>query len=180
MEMAFLVPRFISHSLGYSMGQTSLHSPQPVQFLAITYFGFLRTFTLKLPTYPSTLRMSALVITWTLGWRITSTILGPSIHMLQSKVGKVLSSCAMCPPMLMFFSTRYTWNPIFAKSKAELMPAMPPPITKAFLVTGTSMVLRGLSNLALATAILIVSFAFSVASFGLLGCTRKRTRVCSP
>src|SRR5512146_2401440 len=49
------------------------------------------------------------------------------------------------------------------------MPAMPPPMTKALLVTGTSMVSRGLSNRALATAMLIMSFAFAVASFGVLG-----------
>ena len=47
-----------------------------------------------------------------------SIILGARIHMAQSLVGKVLSSCAILPPMLGDFSTRCTLKPILAKSSA--------------------------------------------------------------
>ena len=49
--------------------------------------------------------------------------------MEQSLVGKVLSSCAITPPMLGFFSIRETSIPISAKSSAAWIPAIPPPIT---------------------------------------------------
>ena len=49
---------------------------------------------------------SVYVRTSMFGCRPTSTSLGARIHMEQSLVGKVLSSCAMWPPMLGAFSTR--------------------------------------------------------------------------
>ncbi|KPV62199.1 MAG: hypothetical protein AOA65_1970 [Candidatus Bathyarchaeota archaeon BA1] len=60
-------------------------------------------------------------------------------------------------------------KPISARSRAALIPAIPPPKMRALLITGTSMVLRGWRSLAFATAILMISFAFFVASFGVLG-----------
>ena len=51
------------------------------------------------------------------------------MHIEQSIVGKVLSNCAILPPMLGLFSTKYTFSPLFAKSREACMPAMPPPTT---------------------------------------------------
>ena len=55
---------------------------------------------MKSPFSPSTLSTSVYVRISIFGCRPTSTSLGESIHMEQSLVGKVLSSWAMCPPML--------------------------------------------------------------------------------
>ena len=41
-----------------------------------------------------------------LGWAATSTSFGPRMQMEQSRVGKVLSNCAMVPPMLKEDSAR--------------------------------------------------------------------------
>ena len=43
-----------------------------------------------------------------LGCRPASIIFGPRIQVLQSRVGKVLSNWAMCPPMEGIRSTKYT------------------------------------------------------------------------
>ncbi len=75
----------------------------------------------------------------------------------------------MWPPMLSPLSTRYTLKPMPARSNAALIPAIPPPKTMALFVTGTSRISRSWSSLAFATAILMISFAFSVASLGVLG-----------
>ena len=53
-----------------------------------------------------------------------------------------------------------------AKSRAALIPAIPPPITMTFFVIDNSIGFNGSRSRALATAILTVSFAFSVASSG--------------
>ena len=50
--------------------------------------------------------------------------------MLQSIVGKVLSSCAMTPPMLGVRSTRWTFVPLSARSSDACIPAIPPPMTR--------------------------------------------------
>ena len=65
------------------------------------------------------------------GWRPASTILGVRMQEEQSRVGNVLSSCDMRPPMLGERSTRYTWKPASAMSSAAWIPAIPPPITRA-------------------------------------------------
>ena len=39
-------------------------------------------------------------------WRPVSTNFGLMLHIAQSLVGKVLSNCAMCPPIADFSSTR--------------------------------------------------------------------------
>ena len=63
-------------------------------------------------------------------WRPTSTSLGEMIHMAQSLVGKVLSSWDMTPPMPALFSTMWTKNPEFARSRVACIPAIPPPTTR--------------------------------------------------
>ena len=90
--MAFLVLSPISQSLTTLLGHFSRHSPQPVHLVSSTYLAFLRTFTLKLPTLPSTPTTSAYVITLVFGWLKQSAIFGASMHIEQSFVGKVLSS----------------------------------------------------------------------------------------
>ena len=72
-----------------------------------------------------------------LGCWAASTILGVRMHWEQSSVGKVSESWPMWPPMEGAFSTRTTWWPPSAMSSAAWMPAMPPPMTSARLVTGT-------------------------------------------
>src|SRR4030042_168837 len=113
--MAFLLDRPISNSLGTFDGHFSRHSPQPVHFVSSTYLAFLSTFTLKLPTFPSTPTTSAYVITFVFGWLKQSAIFGARMHIEQSFVGKVLSSCAILPPMLGVFSTRWAIIPLSAR-----------------------------------------------------------------
>ena len=91
---------------GYSMGQYLTQVAQPVHFSSIIYRGFFLRMTLKSPAEPSTLSTSVYVRTSMFGCRPTSTSLGERIHMEQSLVGNVLSSWAICPPMLGSFSTR--------------------------------------------------------------------------
>ena len=57
------------------------------------------------------------------------------MHPEQSSVGNVLSSCAIRPPILGVFSTRYTLCPSSARSRDACIPAIPPPITSASGVT---------------------------------------------
>ena len=54
-----------------------------------------------------------------MGCELASIILGARIHMAQSLVGKVLSSCAILPPTLGNFSTKYTLKPILARSSED-------------------------------------------------------------
>ena len=51
------------------------------------------------------------------------------MHMAQSFVGKVLSSCVIVPPMESPRSTMYTLNPASARSSDDWIPALPPPMT---------------------------------------------------
>ena len=95
----------------------------------------------------------------------TSTIFGVRIHWEQSSVGKVSSSWAMRPPMDGLFSTRVTGIRASAMSSAAWIPAIPPPITRARLVTGTEISCSCSLAMDLAMAILIRSDAFSVAAF---------------
>ena len=68
----------------------------------------------------------------TFGWREISTIFGARMQIEQSRVGKVLSSCAIRPPIDGSFSIRYTCCPWSARSKAAVMPAIPPPMMRTF------------------------------------------------
>ena len=64
------------------------------------------------------------------GWRSHSMNFGDSMHIEQSLVGKVLSSCAIFPPMVGARSTRKTLKPEVARSSAAWMPLIPPPTTR--------------------------------------------------
>jgi len=57
----------------------------------------------------------------------------------------------MCPPSDGDRSTRMTCTPPSAMSSAACMPAMPPPITRAFLVSGTRIGESGALRCTLAT-----------------------------
>ena len=102
----------------------------------------------------------------------TSTILGVRIQAAQSSVGKVLSSWAILPPMVGLVSTMSTGKPASAMSSAVWIPAIPPPITSARLVTGLSPGVRGVFRLTLATAALPRMMAFSVPT-GISLCTQE-------
>ena len=56
----------------------------------------------------------------------------------QSRVGKVLSNCAMWPPIEGSRSTRYTGSPASASSRAAWIPAIPPPTTSVAGFTFTA------------------------------------------
>jgi len=64
--------------------------------------------TVKLPGSPEIFWISVRVCSSMLLCRPTSTSFGEIIHMEQSLVGKVLSNCAMAPPIAGLFSTRWT------------------------------------------------------------------------
>jgi len=88
------------------MGQTLAQSPQPVHLSRSMNRGALVIRTVNFPASPSTALTVRRVRISTLGCLPTSTSLGERIQAEQSLVGKVLSSWAMTPPMLMSFSTR--------------------------------------------------------------------------
>jgi hypothetical protein len=71
----------------------------------------------------------------------------------------------MRPPIVVFFSTKYTLNPLSPKSIAVDNPAMPPPTTKAAGVTGTVLVGTSSKSLDRAIPALISSIAFLSAFF---------------
>ena len=85
------------------------------------------------------------------------------MHWEQSRVGKVSLNWLMCPPMEGSFSTRMTSAPPSARSSAAWMPAMPPPMTRARLVTGMQMVSRGTLRFTFSTMVRPMAMAFSVA-----------------
>ena len=118
--------------------------------------------TSKLPTNPRTSTTSEYEKMRILSFCATSTILGVSMHAAQSRVGNVLSSCAILPPIVGLVSTISTGNPASAISSAVWMPAIPPPITSARLVTGDSPGVRGVFKLTFAIAAFPRTIAFSV------------------
>ena len=85
------------------------------------------------------------------------------MHAAQSRVGKVLSIWVILPPMVGCFSTMSTSKPASAMSSAVWMPAMPPPMTSARLVTGLSPAVSGALSCTLAMAVRPSTMAFSVA-----------------
>ena len=89
---------------------------------------------------------------------------GVRMHCEQSSVGKVSESWLMWPPMEGSLSTRITSWPPSAMSSAAWMPAMPPPMTRARLVTGTVMVSSGRLCLTFSTIMRTISIALAVAS----------------
>jgi len=85
------------------------------------------------------------------------------MHWEQSRVGKVSESWAMWPPIDGWRSTRITGYPLLAISRAAWIPETPPPITRAFLVTSTLMVSKGLSPRTFSTMVRTILMALLVA-----------------
>ncbi len=112
-----------------STGHFRAHTPQPVHFSSSMYLGCLINITWKFPSSPSTLFISAPIISSMLECLPALTSFGARMHIAQSLVGKVLSSCVMVPPMLGDSSSRYTLNPESARSSDACIPAIPPPTT---------------------------------------------------
>src|SRR5512136_1473315 len=97
--MAVRVANPRSNSFGKRCGQTLAQSPHAVHCFTSTYRAFWCRVTVKLPTKPETFFTVDRVSNSTLGCRDTSTIFGVRMQAEQSRVGKVLSSWAMCPPI---------------------------------------------------------------------------------
>ena len=94
----------------------------------------------------------------------TSPIRGVRIQEEQSRVGNVLSSCDILPPILGVFSTISTSYPASAISRAVWIPAIPPPMIRALFVTRLSPGWRGVFKFTFAIAALARITAFFVAS----------------
>ena len=111
MDISLRIPPILpSISSGMATGQASTHLPQPVHFSSSTKVAFFSSRTLNPPPSScSTLRTSVLVMISMLGCELTSYILGASMQIEQSLVGKVLSSRAMVPPIDGVSSTSSTW-----------------------------------------------------------------------
>ena len=99
-----------------------------------------------------------------LGCWYASTMRGVRMHCEQSSVGNVSLSWLMWPPMDASFSMRTTSWPPSAMSSAAWMPAMPPPMTRARLVTGILMTSSGLLCLTFSMIVRPMSMALAVAS----------------
>ena len=143
-------------------GHFSVQAPQPVQISSLTNLARFLIVTSKFPTKPPTSVTSEYEKILTFSFCATSTIFGVRIQAAQSSVGKVLSSCAIFPPIVGFVSTISTGNPASAISSAVCIPAIPPPITSARFVTGLSPGVSGALRLTFATAALPKIIAFSV------------------
>src|SRR5271169_1018310 len=112
-------------------GHSVVQAPQPVHFDEITKRGCCLIRTVKFPGWPSICSTSLKVrISMSLCLPI-STRRGAMVHMAQSLVGKVLSSCAITPPIAALRSDRYTLIPPLARSRAACIPPIPPPTTSA-------------------------------------------------
>src|SRR5512145_3148137 len=97
---AFRYPSPASYTSSITFfGHFSWQIPQPVQSSSLTKRAFFLIVTLKLPTKPVTFTTSLHVSKVMFGCVPASTIRGVRMHAEQSSVGKVLSNCAMCPPM---------------------------------------------------------------------------------
>ena len=111
------IPRLNSFGI-FFWGHFSVHRPQPVQTSSLTYLALRFIVTSKLPTKPFTSVTSEYENMRILSFWATSTIFGVSMQAAQSSVGKVLSSCAILPPIVGFVSTMSTGNPASAISSA--------------------------------------------------------------
>ena len=87
--------------------------------------------TLKSPASPLIPSISASVIISISLCLPISTSFGAIMHIEQSFVGNVLSSCDIIPPIHGFVSDRYTFIPDPARSRAACIPPIPPPTTSA-------------------------------------------------
>ena len=77
------------------------------------------------------------------------------------------------PPRQRVFSTRCVSYPWSAIAEAAVIPAIPPPITSAFWIKGSSDISSGISLRAFSTAIQTMSFALRVASSFSCLCTQE-------
>ena len=91
-NIAFRTFVFSLYSSVVSIGHFWAQLPQPVHFEASTLSALCLPVTVKLPSCPSTLTMSAFVIRSMLWCLPVATSFGAMMHMAQSFVGKVLSS----------------------------------------------------------------------------------------
>ena len=83
-----------------------MHAPHPVHRDSSMKRACFFTVTVKLPAWPAMLSTSLSVRISMSLWRPISTRRGAIVHMAQSFVGKVLSSCAITPPIAGLLSTR--------------------------------------------------------------------------
>ncbi len=113
------------------VGQFDTQVPQPVHLFSSTKRGCRFSCTAKLPGSPWTLSTWLSVRISMSRWRPISTSRGAMVHMAQSLVGKVLSSCDITPPTAGLVSVTYTLIPAAARSSAACIPPMPPPTTSA-------------------------------------------------
>jgi len=88
------------------VGQFDTQVPQPVHLASSTKRGRFLTVTVKFPGRPWTCSTWLKVRISTSFCLPISTSRGAMVHMAQSLVGKVLSSCAMAPPIEALVSTR--------------------------------------------------------------------------
>src|SRR5574342_1050025 len=100
MWMALFVESSWLKESGTGIGQYSRQVVQPVQRSSFTYRGLRSSVIWKSPAWPSTASTSVYVRISMFGWRSHSMNFGDSMHIEQSLVGKVLSSCAIFPPMV--------------------------------------------------------------------------------
>ena len=119
-----------SNSLSSSTGQAAAQAPQPTHW-SLTKRGWWRTRTRNSPGGPLTAVTSERVLTWMRESVAALASRGPSEHIAQSSVGKVLERRAMYPPRDCSLSTRWTSIPAPASSSAAESPPMPPPTTSA-------------------------------------------------
>src|ERR1019366_4632707 len=144
--MALRSPNPRSNSDGSVTGHGVVQAPQPVHFDEITKRGCCLIRTVKFPGCPSTCSTSLKVRISMSLCRPISTRRGAMVHMAQSLVGNVLSSCAMTPPMAAPRSDKYTLMPPLARSRAACIPPMPPPPTRAAPTGGALESLDGMGN----------------------------------
>src|SRR4030042_863274 len=106
--MALAGAMSLSNELTPSIGQCSAHTPQPVHLSSRMYLECFVIVTLKSPAFPSTFLSSAWVRRVMFSCLPVATSFGDTMHIAQSLVGKVLSSCAIVPPLLRPASSMYT------------------------------------------------------------------------
>src|SRR3989339_1048604 len=137
--MAFRCASPSSNSHGTFTGHLAMQSPQPVHFVTSMYLAFSLIVTLNLGKSPDTPSTSEYVWSLMFAWSAHMIIFGDRMHMEQSFVGNVLSSCAMWPPMEGLFSPKWTSQQRSARSRDACIPAIPPPMTTArFMSAPTS------------------------------------------
>ena len=92
----------------------------------------------------------------------------------QSSVGNVFVKTAIFPPIVGNFSTNVTSLPESARSSADWIPAMPPPIINTLSPICIFFSVSGLSSSTFATDASTTSIAFTVAISGLSLCAQEQ------